>query len=57
MSRGKKCHICLDRKLLVEPCPCCGHNTCDFTYCMRDGMCLKCRMIPEHRTLKEVRVG
>lgn len=54
---GKKCHICLERKRYTTKCDFCGHNTCFNAYCLRDTMCLQCRINPIHRTLKELRIG
>ncbi|KKM03952.1 hypothetical protein LCGC14_1769210 [marine sediment metagenome] len=58
---GKKCHVCLIRKLSVVACDFCGHNTCIDPRCMvavwQDKMCWKCQKDPSHRTLKEVPVG
>lgn len=63
ISGGKKCHVCLEKRYpsRMVTCDFCGHNTCIREYCLtavlRDKMCRKCRIEPEHRTLKEVQVA
>ena len=58
---GKKCHICLERKLTIITCDFCGHNTCINLLCLTavllKRMCWKCQVDPEHRTLMEVPVA